>query len=116
MNVLGAAFKEQQRKYGFDTDKIEQLKQVVRGVTSAPCAQPPVQESPARVTTPNARAMLKRGDGSLQAFTGMGYTTIFNLEKAGKFPKRRKLSPGRVGWLVSEVQAWLDNGESVVSI
>ncbi|MBI1921944.1 MAG: AlpA family phage regulatory protein [Geobacter sp.] len=40
---------------------------------------------------------------------------MFNLEKAGKFPKRRRLGAGRVGWLVSEVEAWLLDRESVVS-
>ena len=59
-------------------------------------------------------AMLKRADGSLQAYTGLGYTTIFKLEKAGKFPARRKLSPGRVGWLKSEVDAWLASSEYAV--
>lgn len=30
------------------------------------------------------------------------------LEKAGKFPRRVKLVPnGRVGWLQSDIQAWL---------
>ena len=29
------------------------------------------------------------------------------LEKAGLFPKRVQLGPGRVGWVESEVQAWL---------
>lgn len=57
--------------------------------------------------------MLKRADGSLMAFTGLGYTTIFKLEREGKFPARRKLSPGRVGWLKSEVEVWLANRERV---
>jgi prophage regulatory protein len=35
-------------------------------------------------------------------------TTIWRLEKAGKFPKRRKVSPGRVGWLASEIEAFLE--------
>lgn len=52
-------------------------------------------------------AMLKRADGSLMKHTGLGYTTIFKLERAGKFPARRQLSPGRVGWLRAEVDAWL---------
>ncbi len=60
--------------------------------------------------------MLKRADGSLMQFTGLGYTTIFKLERAGKFPARRKLSPGRVGWLRSEVEAWLLGRESVESV
>lgn len=32
---------------------------------------------------------------------------IDRLEKEGKFPKRVRLSNSRVGWLVSEVQEWL---------
>lgn len=35
--------------------------------------------------------------------------TIWRLEKAGKFPKRRQISPGRVGWLASEVDAWIES-------
>lgn len=52
-------------------------------------------------------AMLKRADGSLMKHTGLGYTTIFKLERDGKFPARKQLSPGRVGWLRAEVDAWL---------
>jgi prophage regulatory protein len=33
---------------------------------------------------------------------------IRRLERAGKFPKRVVLGPGRVGWLESEVWAWLE--------
>jgi prophage regulatory protein len=33
--------------------------------------------------------------------------TIWRLEKSGGFPKRRQLSPGRVGWLASEVETWI---------
>lgn len=58
--------------------------------------------------------MLKRADGSLMAFTGLGYTTLFRLERDGKFPARRQLSPGRVGWVKSEVEAWLLARGSVV--
>lgn len=32
---------------------------------------------------------------------------IDRLEKAGRFPKRVQLGPGRVGWVESEVLAWL---------
>jgi len=35
--------------------------------------------------------------------------TIWRLEKAGQFPKRRQLSPGRVAWLASEVDAWIES-------
>ena len=32
---------------------------------------------------------------------------IARLEKAGKFPKRVKLGPNRVGWVEAEVLDWL---------
>lgn len=51
--------------------------------------------------------LMKRKD--IMKFTGLCYTTIYNLEKAGKFPARRLLSPGRVAWVRSEVEAWLQN-------
>ena len=38
--------------------------------------------------------------------TGLSYTTIYNMEKAGRFPARRHLAASRVGWLRTEVQAW----------
>ena len=40
--------------------------------------------------------------------TGLSHTTIWRLESKGEFPKRRKISPNRVGWVASEVQAWLN--------
>lgn len=32
---------------------------------------------------------------------------IGRLEAAGKFPKRVNLGPGRVAWVLSEVDAWV---------
>jgi prophage regulatory protein len=46
------------------------------------------------------------------ARTGLSDTTIWRLEKRGEFPKGRRLSPGRVGYLESEVQAWIDPGST----
>lgn len=50
--------------------------------------------------------MLKRKE--VTALTGLCYSTIYNLEKKGKFPSRKQLSPGRVAWLQSEVESWLN--------
>jgi prophage regulatory protein len=38
----------------------------------------------------------------------VGYTDqhLLRLEKAGKFPKRIQIGPGRVGWLDAEIDAW----------
>lgn len=55
--------------------------------------------------------MMKRKD--VVALTGMCYTTIYNMEKQGKFPSRRQLSPGRVAWIRSEVEAWLNSLSAV---
>ena len=33
---------------------------------------------------------------------------IARLENAGLFPKRVRLGPNRVGWVLDEVLAWLD--------
>jgi prophage regulatory protein len=33
---------------------------------------------------------------------------IARLEKAGQFPKRVQLGPSRVGWLESEIIAWIE--------
>ncbi len=45
----------------------------------------------------------------LREITGLSRTSIWRLEGAGEFPPRRQLSPGRVGWLRSEVEAWVKN-------
>lgn len=34
---------------------------------------------------------------------------IYRLEQAGKFPKRVRLGPNRVGWIESEVLEWLNS-------
>lgn len=49
--------------------------------------------------------VMKRKD--VVALTGLCYTTIYNMEKQGKFPARRQLSPGRVAWMRAEVEDWL---------
>ncbi len=32
---------------------------------------------------------------------------IRRLEKAGKFPRRLKIGPNRVGWRLTDIEAWL---------
>ena len=40
--------------------------------------------------------------------SGLSRTTLWRLEKGGDFPRRKQLSPRRVGWLESEVAIWLE--------
>lgn len=38
---------------------------------------------------------------------GVSKTTLWRMERAGQFPSRRQVSPGRVAWLTSEVERWV---------
>jgi len=44
----------------------------------------------------------------LQTVTGLSDSTIARMEKAGEFPERIPLGGNSVGWLESEVLAWLE--------
>jgi prophage regulatory protein len=43
----------------------------------------------------------------LRRRVALSRTTIWRLEAAGRFPRRRRLSERSVGWILSEVEAWL---------
>lgn len=45
----------------------------------------------------------------VQELTGLSRSTIYLRVAQGTFPKAISLGPRAVGWLDSEVQAWLDN-------
>ena len=49
------------------------------------------------------------------ALSGLSRTTLWRLEGAGKFPARRRLSVGAVGWLKSEVEAWIDERQTITA-
>ena len=38
--------------------------------------------------------------------TGLPRSTLYELMSRGAFPKPVPISPGRVGWIESEVRAW----------
>lgn len=39
---------------------------------------------------------------------GLSPTTIWRLEKAGKFPSRINITESRVGWFEEEIDNWLE--------
>ncbi len=41
--------------------------------------------------------------------TGLSRMTIYRLELAGNFPKRRQLSENSVAWLESDITAWAES-------
>ncbi|MBN2370138.1 MAG: AlpA family phage regulatory protein [Vicinamibacteria bacterium] len=42
-----------------------------------------------------------------RALTGLSRTTRFDLERAGRFPRRIRLSARSVGWFESDVLEWM---------
>jgi prophage regulatory protein len=44
---------------------------------------------------------------TIMAKTGLARSTIYLYVKHGLFPRQRRLAPGRVGWLASEVRTWI---------
>ena len=43
----------------------------------------------------------------VQRITGLSRTTRWRLQRDGMFPYRRQISPNSVGWLASEINAWV---------
>jgi prophage regulatory protein len=44
---------------------------------------------------------------------GLSEPTLWRLERAGKFPARRQISAGRVGWLEREIEDWINNSQKI---
>lgn len=53
------------------------------------------------------RAILREKD--VIKFVGKSRTTIWRDEKEGRFPKRVKIGARAVGWLRSDLEAWLES-------
>ena len=43
----------------------------------------------------------------VQELTGLSRTTIWRMERSGKFPARVALTSSNVGWRLTEVQEWI---------
>ena len=59
------------------------------------------------------QSILKRA-GTVK-LVGIGYSTIWRLEKSGKFPARKQLSIGRVGLRREEVESWIESRVSLLA-
>ena len=44
---------------------------------------------------------------NLRQQLGLSKATILRLERAGRFPRQKQLSPRRIGWLADDVASWL---------
>lgn len=56
--------------------------------------------------TPDAPLVILRRR-EVEARTGLGCSTIYDGIKAGTFPAPIQLGPKAVGWVESEINAWL---------
>ena len=45
--------------------------------------------------------------------TGLSRSTLWRLEGEGKFPKRRQIGPGSVGWVECEIDEWIKSRKPV---
>ena len=45
----------------------------------------------------------------LAELIGVHRTTLWRWEQAGTFPLRRSLGPNSIGWLESEITAWVES-------
>lgn len=46
---------------------------------------------------------------AVSEMTGLSRVTIWRWERNGEFPKRIRLGANSVGWIQSEVVAWVEN-------
>ncbi len=58
------------------------------------------------MNTSQTKRFIRRPEA--QAKTGLGATTIYNMEKAGRFPKHFNITPRCAVWDEAEVDAWMD--------
>lgn len=47
--------------------------------------------------------------GQVLQLTGLSRMTIYRLELAGEFPRRRRLSKNSVAWLDSDIAQWAES-------
>jgi prophage regulatory protein len=47
--------------------------------------------------------------------TSLSRSRIFDLEQEGNFPRRRQVTPNRVGWLESEIDRWIADRPTAIA-
>jgi prophage regulatory protein len=87
-----------------------QLLYVLRSLPSdRPPAPPPTPAAAARA--PNSGPRLPRlvPFREVAQRVALSRSTIWRLERAGQFPRRRRLSVNKVAWWEPEIEEWLQN-------
>ena len=84
-----------------------EMKSVIRDAEAARSKEPKVIEAPPAPEL-ETKALIVSIREVCQAI-GLCRTTLWKMERKGTFPRRRQLTTNRVGWLRSDVEAWLRN-------
>jgi prophage regulatory protein len=63
-------------------------------------------------TIPSAGLLSRR---KVLELTGIGDTTLWRYEAAGKFPRKFNLGPRRVAWRAKDIAEWLEDPEAWVA-
>jgi prophage regulatory protein len=85
---------------GFDTTESPALVEELRGQSRNAAYPPDRAQLPVAID-----AIIREPECRLR--TGLSRSTRWRLERRGKFPRRRQLSPGCSGWIASEIAAWI---------
>ena len=64
------------------------------------------KRTPRRTLQKPAGRRVLRLDGVIEK-TGLSRASIYRMQDAGKFPPSIPLSPNRVAWVESEIDAWI---------
>ena len=59
------------------------------------------------MNTPNQIGDRFLREPEVRRITGLSRTTRWRLERAGKFPRRRRISDNAVAWSAAEINAWI---------
>ena len=91
------------------------LGQVAEAVDDLPRDRvpPPVAAPPARPNSESAAPVAPRflRFKEVGVMCGLSRTTIWRLQREGKFPERRRIGPHAVRWLAKDVEHWINSRE-----
>jgi len=91
------------------TPRLDALEKALQQRTLA-LPEPKAQASSTITPTALKSAYLNRKD--IKLLTNLGSTTLWRLEKEGRFPGKVQLSSGRVAWKRSDVMEWIETREA----
>ncbi|MEK6705229.1 MAG: AlpA family phage regulatory protein [Bdellovibrionota bacterium] len=55
------------------------------------------------------------GFREVRRLCGLSRATVWRMERAGIFPRRRQLSASKVAWMLSEILRWIEDRQPVLS-